>query len=145
MRAAVAETGKNFTEVGDMIANVKARYSDGVLTPLEPLDLEEGKEVLVSIEDASQASPIKGFANENTLESRGQAIYEQRVRSRVEDAEQGKVVVIDVESGDYETDADDASATARLMLRRPGAITYAVRVGHPATYRMGTRSSFGTP
>lgn len=35
-----------------MIANVKARYSKGVLTPLEPLDLEEGKEVVVSIEDA---------------------------------------------------------------------------------------------
>ena len=33
-----------------MIANVKARYSKGVLTPLEPLDLEEGKEVVVSIE-----------------------------------------------------------------------------------------------
>ena len=28
-----------------MIANVRARYSNGVLTPLEPLDLEEGKEV----------------------------------------------------------------------------------------------------
>jgi len=36
-----------------MIANVKARYSNGVLTPLEPLDLEEGKEVVVSIEDAT--------------------------------------------------------------------------------------------
>ena len=35
-----------------MIANVKARFSNGVLTPLEPLDLEEGKEVVVSIEDA---------------------------------------------------------------------------------------------
>lgn len=35
-----------------MIANVKARYSNGVLTPLEPLDLEDGKEVVVSIEDA---------------------------------------------------------------------------------------------
>ena len=34
-----------------MITNVKARYSKGVLTPLEPLDLEEGKEVVVSIED----------------------------------------------------------------------------------------------
>ena len=34
-----------------MIANVKARFSNGVLTPLEPLDLEEGKEVVVSIED----------------------------------------------------------------------------------------------
>ena len=36
-----------------MIANVKARYENGVLTPLEPLDLEEGKEVVVSIEDAA--------------------------------------------------------------------------------------------
>lgn len=35
-----------------MIVNVKARFSNGVLTPLEPLDLEEGKEVVVSIEDA---------------------------------------------------------------------------------------------
>ena len=41
-----------------MIATVKARYSDGVLTPLEPLDLEEGEEVMVSIEDAS--SPNAG-------------------------------------------------------------------------------------
>ena len=33
-----------------MIANVKARYANGVLTPLEPLDLEEGAEVTVSVE-----------------------------------------------------------------------------------------------
>ena len=38
-----------------MIANVKARYSNGVLTPLEPLDLEEGAEVTVSVEDALPA------------------------------------------------------------------------------------------
>ena len=36
-----------------MKANVKARYANGVLTPLEPLDLEEGREVVVSIEDAT--------------------------------------------------------------------------------------------
>ena len=34
-----------------MIANVKARFSNGALVPLEPLDLEEGKEEEVSIED----------------------------------------------------------------------------------------------
>ena len=28
-----------------MIAKVKARYTNGVLTPLEPLDLEKGAEV----------------------------------------------------------------------------------------------------
>ena len=32
-----------------MIANVKARYANGVLTPLEPLDLQEGAEVTVSV------------------------------------------------------------------------------------------------
>ena len=37
-----------------MITNVKARYTNGVLTPLEPLDLEEGKEVMVSIDEAPQ-------------------------------------------------------------------------------------------
>ena len=35
-----------------LIASVKARYANGVLTPLESVDLEEGAEVLVSIEDA---------------------------------------------------------------------------------------------
>ncbi len=125
-----------------MIANVKARFSNGALVPLEPLDLEEGKEVMVSIEDAPPALPNESATHGASLESRGQAIYEQRIRSRVEGPEQGKVVVIDVESGDYEIDSDDASATARLTARRPGALTYAVRVGHPATYRMGTRFSF---
>jgi predicted DNA-binding antitoxin AbrB/MazE fold protein len=125
-----------------MIANVKARFSDGVLMPLEPLDLEEGKVVVVSIEDASSATPGDSIADGNSLEARGQAIYEERVRSRVEGTERGKVVVIDVESGDYEIGSDDASATARLTARRPGALTYAVRVGQPAMYRMGSRFSF---
>ena len=32
-----------------MITSVKARYENGVLTPLEPLDLEEGAEVVVTV------------------------------------------------------------------------------------------------
>ena len=34
-----------------MTTSVRARYSNGVLTPLEPLDLEDGKEVIVSVEE----------------------------------------------------------------------------------------------
>ena len=45
-----------------MIANVKARYENGVLTPLEPLDLEEGREVMVSIDLEPQ------FSNEERLQ-----------------------------------------------------------------------------
>ena len=47
-----------------MKANVKARYANGVLTPLEPLDIEEGREVVVSIEDA----PLRANGKESILE-----------------------------------------------------------------------------
>ena len=32
------------------MSTVRAKYANGVLTPLEPLDLEEGAEVTVSVE-----------------------------------------------------------------------------------------------
>ena len=35
-----------------MTTTVKATYTNGALVPLEPLDLEEGKEVMVSVEEA---------------------------------------------------------------------------------------------
>ena len=35
------------------MSTVRAKYENGVLTPLEPLDLEEGTEVVVSIQDAT--------------------------------------------------------------------------------------------
>ena len=47
------------------MVNVKARYANGVLTPLEPLSLEEGAEVVVTVEaaaaaEAADAPPPKG-------------------------------------------------------------------------------------
>ena len=51
-----------------MIANVRAKYTNGALVPLEPLDLEEGTEVTVSVEGApTEASdktpePKRGLA-----------------------------------------------------------------------------------
>jgi hypothetical protein len=38
---------------------------------------------------------------------RGQALYDQRIRAQVEAGNQGKFLVINVETGDYEMDADD--------------------------------------
>ncbi|MXW23101.1 MAG: DUF104 domain-containing protein [Chloroflexi bacterium] len=38
-----------------MTTTLKARYAGGVFTPLEPVDLEEGKEVTMSIDEASAA------------------------------------------------------------------------------------------
>ena len=36
-----------------MTSTIRARYENGRLTPLEPLDLDEGAEVTVSVEDAA--------------------------------------------------------------------------------------------
>ena len=125
-----------------MIRSVTARFSDGLLRPLEKLDLQDGDVVVVSIEDGPPPTTDKKVTQEMGVESQGEALYEENIRSRVEATERGKFVVIDVNSGDYEIDPDDAVATARLMAKRPSAITYAVRVGYPAAYRMGTRFSF---
>ena len=70
------------------------------------------------------------------IASRGQAIYDQKIRPRLEGAADGKLAVTDIYSGDYEIDADYAAATRRLLLRRPGVITYAVRVGRPAAFKL---------
>ena len=68
----------------------------------------------------------------------GRAIYNRDIRDKVEPAEIGKVVVIDVNTGDWEIDADDATALFRLLKRRPNAFTWAERVGHPAVYNIGS-------
>ena len=57
-----------------MIANVKARYANGVLTPLEPLDIEEGAEVTVSVEGAPA-----GASGETPWSKRGLAGIVERV------------------------------------------------------------------
>ncbi|HTU20321.1 MAG TPA: hypothetical protein VMG10_19815 [Gemmataceae bacterium] len=68
---------------------------------------------------------------------RGQEIYEQQIHPvlRAEDAD--KFVALDIESGDYEIDREDYTATERLLHRRPEAQIWLVRVGQPAAYRIG--------
>ncbi len=123
---------------------IRAEFSNGLLRPLEDLDLKEGEVVTVSIEDTLPVSDKDAVRGSN-VELRGMALYNEKIRSRVEATEKGKFVVIDTQSGEYEIDSDDAAATARMRERRPGAITYAVRVGHPAAYRMGIRFSLRIP
>ena len=64
---------------------------------------------------------------------KGRAIYDEKIRAIVEadPAQKGRVVVIDVRSGEYEIADTDAEATLRLIERCPDAFTWAERVGHP--------------
>jgi hypothetical protein len=68
---------------------------------------------------------------------RGEQIYEEQIKHLVEPQENGKFIVIDIESGDYEIDEDEIAADERLYERRPDAVGYLGRIGCKAAYRIG--------
>jgi hypothetical protein len=70
------------------------------------------------------------------VDRRGAKIYEQRVRPLVEADHQGQVVVIDVETGDFEVADRTLTALDRLLARRPGAQTWGIRVGWPVLHKI---------
>ena len=63
----------------------------------------------------------------------GRAMYAE-IREEMEANHWGKMVVIDVNSGDYEIGDDDLSTTMRLFERRPDAMTWGERAGYSAPY-----------
>ena len=73
----------------------------------------------------------------------GMAMYEE-MRAEMEANEWGRMVVIDVNSGDYEVADDDLTATMRLFERRPDAVTWGELVGYPAPYRIPNRVALKT-
>jgi hypothetical protein len=69
----------------------------------------------------------------------GTELYEQKIRPLVEAGNHGKIVAIDVDTGEYEVDADGLTAAHRLFARRPGAQIWSVRIGFPYVTRFGYR------
>lgn len=63
----------------------------------------------------------------------GEKIY-AGIRAEMEANELGRMVVIDVNSGDYEVADDDLTALLRLKERQPDAMTWGERVGYRAPY-----------
>ena len=69
----------------------------------------------------------------------GEKIYQERIRAKVEAEHQGEFLVVDIETGAYEIDRDDLLATKRAIAKRPQAVLYGLRIGHPAAYQLGGR------
>jgi hypothetical protein len=71
------------------------------------------------------------------VEARGEEIYEQQIRRKVEPGNKGKFVVIDIETGNYEVDEDDLQATKRALAKQSDAVLYGLRIGYPTAYTLG--------
>lgn len=65
------------------------------------------------------------------IAKRGDEIYTSRLRGELEGRYDGQVVIINVETGEYEVDADSMSANKRALAKHPGALLYSLRVGSP--------------
>ncbi|MBI3468163.1 MAG: hypothetical protein HY000_34595 [Planctomycetes bacterium] len=70
----------------------------------------------------------------------GSEMYDSRVRPQVEAGNHGKIVAIDIETGEYEVADQTVEAAQRLLARCPDAQIWAVRIGYPAVHRFGTGS-----
>lgn len=66
----------------------------------------------------------------------GRELYEKHVKEHVDPAHYGEFCVIDLETGDFEVDKRHILAVSKLRERRPGAMTFGIRVGFSAAYRM---------
>ena len=60
---------------------------------------------------------------------RGDRIYEQDIHPHLTPEDEGKFVLIDIETGAYEIDEDELAASDRLLTRFPTAQIWMVQVG----------------
>ena len=68
---------------------------------------------------------------------RGERIYEERIKALVEPQENGRFIVIDIESGDYEIADDGMDASRRLRERRPHSVRFGAKVGYSSAFNLG--------
>lgn len=69
---------------------------------------------------------------------RGRELYEQSIRDRVETEENiGKMVIIDVETGDFEIDELGIESARQLRKRHPDARLFGMRIGYNVAESFG--------
>ena len=79
-----------------------------------------------------------------TITARGEAIY-QKLQNKVEPRHNGKFLVIDIQTEDYEIDIHGTVALNRLFSKHPNAVIYLVQIGDETAYQLGFRGTYGTP
>jgi hypothetical protein len=68
---------------------------------------------------------------------RGKELYDRDLRSQLEPHENGKYVVVDIESGAFEVDRELIKALKRLEAKINEPQTYIGRIGYPTAIKIG--------
>jgi hypothetical protein len=83
------------------------------------------------------ADTSNGHLTTDQVVDAGEKIYRECLRDRLEPTHNGECVVIEIQSGDYEVDAQELAALDRARARHPKGRFYLGRVGFPTLYRIG--------
>lgn len=83
--------------------------------------------------------PPTSHLSREDIADRGDEIYEREILPRLVPSDQGKFVLIDVRTADYEVDPDEVAASDRLLARRPEAEVWMRQVGSQYARRFGPR------
>lgn len=78
--------------------------------------------------------------NKEEFAQRGDVLYESQIRQQVEEGNHGKIVAIDLETGDFEVDASEIAACDRLEARHQDAQVWIIRIGSRYVRRFGGRT-----
>ena len=70
----------------------------------------------------------------------GIAIYDAKIRHLVEPEHHGEYITLDIETGEYEVDADSLAANFRMLERHSAETLVSLRIGYPAFGRFGMRA-----
>lgn len=102
-----------------------------------------------TFEDADRAEPI--LKRESSMSTKrytqseiitlGQERYERDIRATVEGPHKGKMLALDVDSGEFALGDDSLSALDHLQAKAPDAPVYLLRVGFPTAVQIGNARS----
>lgn len=80
---------------------------------------------------------VAGQPKMDALAAEAWAMYNTRLKAKLEPRENGKFLVLNLDTGEYEVDADDLTATNRAIARFGKARLITLRVGDFAAYDLG--------
>lgn len=82
---------------------------------------------------------VKAPKDPEEFARRAEDYYARALRAKLEPQHVGKYLVLDVDTGDYELDADEVAALQRAEAKHPDRIFYILRVGYRASVGFGAR------
>ena len=137
-------TGEYEIDADDMAANSRMleRYSPATLVTMRigyPAFGTFGRRVRPVPDDETGVAnrrtrktlvPVPG--QEDSVVSQAIAIYDANIRHLVEPEHHGEYITLDVETGEYEFDADGLAANFRMLERHSPETLVSLRIGYPA-------------